>query len=158
MIPLSVWNGSDVAAGAPRYQPAKPGRPAPAWETTSLTRTWKLAHWRRRVAWQGWPTGSEVFLSGWPSAWMRAAIVRAEFVPNGRAAPSPSAARTIVFFVASVDVVVGADVVVDDASLPLEQPAPAAARSTTDSTTRAARRARMAVMAAHSSQWAPSSA
>src|SRR5581483_5506225 len=96
---------------------------------------------------------------------MRTAMVRAACVPNGRAGPSPSAARTIVSFVSpnvvvvgAVEVVVGADVVVDASFLLLEQPAPAPARSTTDSTTRAARRGRMAVMAAHSSQWTPSTA
>src|SRR3989442_724814 len=174
-MPLSVLNGSVVAAGAPRNHPAKPGRPAPAVDTTSLTSTWKLAHWRRRVAPQGWPAGSGVFLSGLPSAWIRTWMVWAEFVPNGSAAPRPSAARTTESFVsptvvvvAAVDVVVGAEVVVVDAFLSLEQAAMAVS-STADSRMRAARRRRSAappgpparrifVMAAQSSQWAPATA
>src|SRR5436305_6952041 len=149
VMTLSVLNGSVVAAGAPRYQPAKPGRPAPAVETTSLTRIWRLAHWSRRVAPQGWAAGSGVFLSAGPSAWINMLMVRAACVPNGTAAPSPSAARTIASFVsgtvvvvASVDVVVGAEVVVAACFLSLEQ-APAAS-STAVSTTRAARRGRLA--------------
>src|SRR5205807_415393 len=148
-MPLSVFNGSVVAAGAPRYHPVKPGRPAPAVDTTSLTSTWKLAHWSRRVAPQGWLAGSGVFLSGLPSAWMRAEMVRAEFVPNGRAAPRPPAPRTIESFVSgtvvvvdSVDDVGGAVVVVADDFVSLEQAA--AVSRTTVSTMRTAHRGRSA--------------
>src|SRR5205085_11633612 len=127
-------------------------------EVTSLTRIWKLAHWRRRVAPQAELAGSGVFFSGWPSACMNRLMVWAEFVPN-LMAPTPSAPRTIcslvrlpVVVVAAVDVVVGADVVVVVSILPPPLQA-APERSTTGSTEQAARRREILVMSAQSSQW-----
>src|SRR4051812_48448157 len=123
-MPFSVLKSRALAGPGPRYQPAKPGRPAAAVEVTSLTRIWKFAQWRRRVAPQAELAGSGVFFSGWPSACMNRLMVCAEFVPN-LTPPTPSAASTIcslvrlpVVVVGAVDVVVGADVVVVVSFLP----------------------------------------
>src|SRR5688500_445166 len=159
-MPFSVFRSSGAALGGPRNQPAKPGLPAPDAEVTSLTSTWKLAQWRRRVAPQAVPAGRGVFFSGWPSASMNSRMVLAELLPN-LMAPTPSAARTILSFVrtavvvvGAVDVVVGAAVVVVADSLSPSPPQATPARSTTGATMRAARCRQSWVMNAQSTEWA----
>src|SRR5581483_7309480 len=161
VMPLSVLNGSGAPPGAPRNQPANPGLPAPEVEPTSLTSTWKLPHCSRRVAPHAWPTGSGVFFSAGPRAWISSLMVVAELRPKGSAGPRPSAPSTMaslvrvtVVVVDSSVVVVGAAVVVVAASfLSLEQAA--ALSSTTEQTIRATRDGRISLMAAQSSQSQP---
>src|SRR5687768_2517020 len=162
-MPFSVLRSWAVADGAPRNQPAKPGCPALDCEVTSLTRTWRLPHWSRRVAWQVAWAGSGWFFSGSPSAWRSRLMVRAALtLKNTSSPPRPLADRTTCSLRSGTVVVdgsveVGRDVGVVDEDVPSPpSPSPSHAaprRRTVDRTMTAARRRRISVMTAHSSQW-----
>src|SRR5688572_1603998 len=111
-MPFSVLKSSGAAVGGPRNQPARPGFPAEDVEMTSLTRIWKFAHTKRRVAPQAVPAGRRWSFSGGPSASMRRFRTFAALSVPNLIAPTPSAARRILSLekgtlvvVAAVDVV-----------------------------------------------------